>query len=154
MMPVPYDPEVHNIQATSFGNHLRNHFKDKTLFTYKHMKTGNWMVAVWRDDGKGEARERGRWFAELAMLGKTPEGTPGIVDSIASIQRDTTHCQKKIAQNRHVIETIDAAGEQADLETTIQAQDARDFLIKRANHSVRVFPTETKRSTKEAQCRQ
>lgn len=55
---VTYRPADHRIYDTEFASHIQRNLRRKDLFTYRHQRTGRWMVARWVDPRKG-------WFEEL-----------------------------------------------------------------------------------------
>lgn len=71
MIPIPYEPRCHRVAETDFAKFVRKELKDPLLFTYLHLWTGNWVLAVWAS----ESKEPGDLIQELLILGKTPCGT-------------------------------------------------------------------------------
>lgn len=82
MLAIGFDVRQHTVRETAFGSFMRERLKDPLIFTYRHARTGNWMLAAWLTHPFGR-------MIELAVLGRNPTGTPEIVKSVDSMKRST-----------------------------------------------------------------
>ena len=131
MFAIPFDPSQHNVQETPFGRFLQSHFRDPLIFTYKHMVTGNWVVAAWTGN---------RWdkMLELAIMGKAPVGNPEIVRSIETMVRGNPQGERNRVKNRDVLRFMEKRADEQELQESMESADAMDFLQKRVKHETRV----------------
>lgn len=132
MFPVRFDPEVHQVQETSFSRYLQGHFRDPLIFTYRHERTGNWVVAAW-------VKNRWGMFLELGIMGKAPVGNRGIVESMESTVRGSPACEKQIRENRAVLANMERRYEKAEDDRNEEENTVLRHLKRRAHHSKRVF---------------
>lgn len=121
MVPVYFRESRHDIVDLPQARYLRDHFDDKNLFIYLHHDTGNFLVAYWVDRGK-------KLMLELACLGKTPELTKGVVETIESMKRGTPGCEKNKKATLEHLKGLENFYRRMEEDEQAEFVDAWEFL--------------------------
>lgn len=135
MWSVAYDPAVHRVHDIPFVHFLRREFKDPDLFTYRHERSGNWLVAFWNSPA-----DRRKRFIELAVLGKDPVGSKDVVEDIRSCVRGTVECESRKRQLRQHLASDDHRHVMGLIEDQAKERELRKFLRNRLNNVRRDNP--------------
>lgn len=121
MIAVPFDSEVHEIHEFDFVRSVRREMNDSLIFGFRHRRTGNWVLAAWVDRPHGK-------LLELAILGETPEGNHGAMESIRSMKRGNPEAEANKRHNREVLRHMETDWEKEEEEYN-EAQKEADEQI-------------------------
>lgn len=123
---VEFKQDLHRVSELPWVAMVRRELADPGLFTYRHVLTGNWMLASWAVTGKWSS------FLELLTLGKSPRAITA--DEIAGLKllvKGNPAGVRRARANREGLVGTENRGIKMDLEEAEQERDAWKFLRER-----------------------
>lgn len=127
MIPVYVDPAVHHLQDTPFQRYIRKHMRDESLFTFRHARTGNWILAFWVNKLKG-------LLMELLVLGGSCQPTRAQVKQLEQWDMRRSSNANRFQRNLRRIQQIDRTAAEGIAEEDEEERDVWDHWNKRGSH--------------------
>lgn len=120
---VTFNPQWHRVVDTEFARWCREELRDPDLFTYRHARTGNWVLACWPSGS-----QRRDEFMELVILGAEPHGTRAQMDTVRRMRKGNPAGERVHRDNLEALRTQENVWGRKQIDEQNEEQDLWRFL--------------------------